>query len=376
MKVEQLTWTERTGWKTTFGDKSVEPQIVFVFGDNASLFKSDALGWLRSRYHNAHFFGGTAAYEISQAGFCENSVVATAVEFKNVSFQLAKASLADRPADVVARNLVAQFSDRENISHVLVLCDGLHINGTRFVNAVTELLPDVPVTGGMTAAADVKEPTVEILDDESLSRYAIALAFGKGVKTGYGSGGGWDAFGIDRIITRSDGNRVYEIDGEPALALYKKYLGEEGENLSYDVQYFPLFLKETQDAAGRVRSVISIDEAENSLIFAADMPQGWHVRLMKYNSGRLAEGAAGAAGKSLAGIDPGKPFLAFLVSCVGRQVVLRKRVVDEIDASVRVLGGNQYMMGFYSRGEICPLDRRSCPVYHNQTMTVTTISDE
>ncbi|MDD4005200.1 MAG: FIST N-terminal domain-containing protein [Elusimicrobiaceae bacterium] len=376
MKFEQIVWTRGAGWKILVSEKSLQPQLVFVFGSNEALRDSAAPDYFKARFPGAHLFGGTSAYEINQNGFAENSVVATAAEFDNPELQFAKAPLTQASSEEAARVLAAQFSGRENISHIIVLCDGLHINGARFAGELGRQLPGIAVTGGMTASADVAESTVELLDGELLERHAIAVAFGKNVKTGYGSGGGWDAFGVYRKITRSEENCVYEIDGEPALALYRKYLGGQPDRLEYSVQYFPLLLKETAESGGRVRSVIRIDESKNALIFAADMPEGWHVRLMKYNPGRLAEGAAGAAGKGVAGINMNRNFLALLVSCVGRQVVMKKRIEDEIDAAVRVLGGNQIMFGFYSRGEICPLERAGGPVYHNQTMTITTLSDE
>ena len=48
---------------------------------------------------------------------------------------------------------------------------------------------------------------------------------------GHGSRGGWDFFGPERRVTRSEGNVLYELDGTPALDLYKKYLGARASGL-------------------------------------------------------------------------------------------------------------------------------------------------
>jgi len=41
--------------------------------------------------------------------------------------------------------------------------------------------------------------------------------------------GGWDPFGPERLITKSKENILYELDGQSALELYKKYLGEHAK---------------------------------------------------------------------------------------------------------------------------------------------------
>ena len=104
---------------------------------------------------------------------------------------------------------------------------------------------------------------------------------------------------------------------------------------------------------------------------------GW-VAFQPFESARnhLAEGAMHSAEKSIVGVDTARKFLALAVSCIGRQIVMKHRVDEEIEEASQVLGGKKVMCGFYSLGEICPQAvGEKWPKYHNQTMTITTVGD-
>jgi hypothetical protein len=111
------------------------------------------------------------------------------------------------------------------------------------------------------------------------------------------------------------------------------------------------------------------------MTFAGDMPEGATATLMKANFERLIDGATGAATMSRSSITD-NPDLAILISCVGRKLVLKDRVEDEVIAVESVLGKQTAMTGFYSYGEICPQvpTEKQCAL-HNQTMTITTFKE-
>ncbi len=67
---------------------------------------------------------------------------------------------------------------------------------------------------------------------------AVGL-YGKKLSVGYASLGGWDSFGPERLITKSEGNVLYELDGKSALELYKKYLGEHAGGFPATGLLFP-----------------------------------------------------------------------------------------------------------------------------------------
>jgi hypothetical protein len=192
---------------------------------------------------------------------------------------------------------------------------------------------------------------------------------------GSASLGGWDPFGPERLITRSSGNILFELDGRSALDLYKLYLGDHAAELPASGLLFPLSLRTREGDAGVVRTILAVDEESSSMTFAGDVPEGGYVRLMKANFDRLIDGAMGAARTSAGAAGVGTPDLALLISCVGRKMVLGQRVEEEVEGVREVLGEGTVLTGFYSYGEISPFTPSARCELHNQTMTITTFSE-
>jgi hypothetical protein len=178
------------------------------------------------------------------------------------------------------------------LRHLFVLSDGLLVNGSALVEGLKSALPeDVTVTGGLSGDGDRFQETLVVLDGPPESGIIAAVGFyGEHLKVGFGSLGGWDPFGPERRITRSRENVLYELDGKSALDLYKKYLGEHAEGLPSTGLLFPLSLRTREGETGVVRTILSIDEAENSLTFAGDVPEGAYARLMMANFDRVDRG--------------------------------------------------------------------------------------
>ena len=200
--------------------------------------------------------------------------------------------------------------------------------------------------------------------------------YGDALRMGHGSMGGWDIFGPERTITRARANVLYELDGRPALDLYKSYLGELSGGLPATGLLFPLAIRTAgsrPDEPSLVRTILAVDEDDQSMTFAGDMPEGARAQLMRANVDRLIEGAADAALMVDGGGGAG-PTLVLGISCVGRRLVLGERTEEEIEATVECLPGGVQQIGFYSYGEISPHASGLCEL-HNQTMTLTTIHE-
>jgi hypothetical protein len=246
------------------------------------------------------------------------------------------------------------------------------------VSGVTKHLPEgVTLTGGLAGDGTRMSETLVFRDNLPETNIIAALGlYGRRLKVGFGSLGGWDSFGPERLVTKSKGNVLYELDGQPALDLYKKYLGEEAKGLPATGLLFPLSVRARPGETPVVRSFLSIDEAAQSLAFAGDVPEGAYARLMKANFDRLIDGATGAAQTTHQAIGSATPDLAILISCVGRKLVLKQRIEEEVEAVRDVLGASAVLAGFYSYGEISPFTPGARCELHNQTMTITTLSEE
>ncbi|MBZ0105100.1 MAG: FIST C-terminal domain-containing protein [Sulfuricella denitrificans] len=376
MKIEQRYWTEGEGWQLEgSGNLEGAADWVLVFGGSDAAREATCLEELRQYYPDALVMGCSTAGEICGTRVRDDSIVATAVHFEHSHIQPAGIDITDAGESHDAGKRLALSLSHEGLVHVLVLSDGLRVNGSELARGLRENLPQgVAVTGGLAGDGGRFAHTLVCAGGKAAEGRIAALGFyGDRLRVGYGSLGGWDTFGTERLITKSKGNVLYELDGESALTLYKKYLGEHAAGLPATALLFPLALRGEQ--GDLVRTVLGVDEAEQSMTFAGDMPEGTYARLMKANFDRLVDGASGAAGVSHEMLNGSSPDLAILISCVGRKLVLKQRIEEEVEGVREVLGEHAVLTGFYSYGEICPHDAITRCELHNQTMTITTFSE-
>lgn len=378
MKVDQLRWSATTGWESgPTGELAESAQLVLLFGNTEILKNKEPLDKIKTAYPNAHLLGCSTAGEICGTQVTDESLVATAVNFEFSQLKGARTKLSDVGNSFQAGEHLANSLDKEGLVHVFVLSDGIEVNGSDLVEGLVNSLPDsITLTGGLSGDGEHFKETLVFWDGPPESGVITALGlYGERLKVGYGSLGGWDPFGPDRVITRSNANVLYELDGKSALELYKRYLGEHALGLPATGLLFPLSLRSKKGDTGVVRTILSINEEEKSMTFAGNVPEGDYARLMKANFDRLIDGASEAAKTSYEAIGSSSPDLAILISCVGRKMVLRQRVEEEVEGVREILGDQTVLTGFYSYGEISPFRPGVKCSLHNQTMTITTFSE-
>ncbi|MDO9566112.1 MAG: FIST N-terminal domain-containing protein [Candidatus Desulfaltia sp.] len=379
MKIEQRVWTKENGWMPEkSGNFNKDVQLVLVFGSTSALKNLERFNEIKSDYPNADVFGCSTAGEVCGTQVLDDSIIATAVNFEYTEVKSSRIIISDVENSFQAGKQLAHSLDKQGLKHVIVLSEGTKINGSDLVRGLTQHLPDeVTLTGGLSGDGARFEETIVVWNGEPANDAVACLGFyGDRLKIGYGSLGGWDTFGPYRLITRSEGNVLYELDGKSALELYKKYLGEHAKGLPATGLLFPLNLKVKEGDRPVVRTILSIDEKDQSMTFAGDVPEGAYVQLMKANFDRLIDGATGAAKICHEAVGSKSPDLAILISCVGRKMVLKQRVEEEVEAVSEVLGENTVLTGFYSYGEISPFIPGAKCELHNQTMTITTLLEE
>jgi hypothetical protein len=371
-------WTEKNGWLVD-QEPAGDANWVLYFGTTQRLAAdSPAITELRQRFPKALCCGCSTAGEILQGSVTDDSVVAVAVRFEHTEVRgVALPVQSAEQTRQVAADLARQLSSDE-LAHILVLSDGLKVNGSQLAQGFRDALPDhVRVTGGLAGDGTSFGKTLIGLNERIDSEMVAAIGFyGNKLRVSYGSEGGWESFGPKRRITRSHNNILYELDGQPALALYKRYLGDRAADLPATGLLYPLqLLASASEDKGLVRTILAVDEDQQSLTFAGDMPENFYARLMKTRHGGLISGAEQAGHNAAKEMTGNNNQLAVLVSCVGRRLVLGSRAVEELDAAQRMLGSGCTTIGFYSYGEICPPQGSSRCELHNQTMTITTFSE-
>ncbi len=377
MNVTQSIWKKETGWVADLQRIPADTaQLVLLFGDTLVLSDASLLYQIRTRFPTALIVGCSTAGEICGTEVCTDSLVLTAVSFASTRVGGAMIRLGEAEDSEQAGTRLAQGLEKDGLVHVLVLSDGLRVNGTDLVRGlVRHLPPQVSVTGGLAGDSDRFKNTCVVWNGEVVNGAIAAVGFyGDSLEIGYGSLGGWDPFGPERLITRSRGNVLYELDGQSALELYRKYLGEHASGLPATGLLFPLSLRTDVDDTPVVRTILAINEEEQSMTFAGDMPEGTYARLMKANFDRLIDGAVGAAERSVKPLGS-DPDLALLISCVGRRMILKQRTEEEVEGVRDVVGKKAVLTGFYSYGELSPFAPGEPCALHNQTMTVTTFAE-
>lgn len=376
MQLQTVSYRGGT-WSQALRTELDSPEtLVLAFG--ASGFAADhaPLRELARAFPGSHILGCSTSGEIHDTKLCDDTISVAVVRFAAARLRRADAAVSSPAGSEIAGEAIARALAAPDLRSVFLLSDGLNVNGSELVRGLNTVLPPtVVVTGGLAGDGARFKQTWTLADGGARNGVISAVGiYGDSVRIGHGSRGGWDIFGLERHVSRSRGNVLYELDGKPALALYKEYLGERSAGLPATALLFPLSLRTVPDGQEVVRTVLAVDEATQSMTFAGDIPQGSRVRLMRANFDRVIQGACDAGIAATGGDAASGPVLAIAISCVGRRLVLGERTEEEIEAVREALPAHAQQIGFYSYGEISPHGFGSCDL-HNQTMTLTTISE-
>ncbi|WP_025872113.1 FIST signal transduction protein [Methylobacillus glycogenes] len=355
--------------------------LVLVFGSVRRFSDAKLPAQLKERYPAAQIVGCTTSGEIGPQGVSDDSLQITAIGWEKTMQRIvhARASNMQSSAETAA-NLARQLKS-DSLRTVLLFSDGLHINGSELLQGFQSVLGDIPIVGGMAGDSAEFVKTLQLLNDTVAEGLVIAIGlYGDKLITASGALGGWKPYGPPRKITRSEKNVVYEMDGKPALPLYRMYIGEQNaKSLPGSGLRFPFaIIEDGKREVEKVRTLLAIDAANNSLTFAGNVEEGETVRLCQTTHDRLVDGAGGAARLvtgNLDAISTSQAGLALCVSCVGRKLVMAEQIADEIHAVQQILGGQTTLTGFYSYGEFCPRPNTTDSVLHNQTMTIGYLSE-
>ncbi|OQP50323.1 histidine kinase [Niastella yeongjuensis] len=351
-------------------------QLVLGFGGKDVINTQPVYEELKSSFPEAHIVLCSTAGEIINNRVNDNSVSIAAIELEKTSIQPVTVNIRDYDNSYEAGKALIRLISFSNLSYILIISDGSHVNGSELIRGINELVNNrVPVTGGLAGDGTNFQSTLVGLNEKPSSGNIVAIPFyGKHFVVSHASMGGWEIFGPERTVTKSVANQLFEIEGQKALDLYKTYLGPYADELPGSALLFPLGVKEHEEDAPIVRTILSIDQETGSMVFAGDVPNGSKVRFMKANFDKLVDAATHAAGLAFQKL-PGAPQLALLISCVGRKVILGKRTEEEVEAVADTFGSQTLLTGFYSYGEISPFNDQAKCELHNQTMTITTFDE-
>ncbi|MDP2205990.1 MAG: FIST C-terminal domain-containing protein [Alphaproteobacteria bacterium] len=357
---------------------NINPQLLIVFADKRFLADAAQMAVFPAARDGFHIIGCSSAGEISGDGASVGKITLMAIHFENTGLRVSSACVAgDNGSYMSGQSIAMQLATTPGLKSIFALSPGLGINGSAFAAGLADGAPaKTVITGGLAGDGTAFKDTLTLLDGKVSNDCAVAFGlYGDNISVGSGSQGGWKPFGPIRSVTRAVNNILYELDGKPALELYKTYLGDKAAELPSSGLLYPLSIVDAQHRTetGLIRTILDINEAENSIILAGNLPQNSLVRLMHADIDSLVEGAESAAQD--AGKAASSPTATLMVSCVGRRLVMGHDIDEEVDAVTAQLGKSAYA-GFYSYGEVSPFGSAGRPELHNQTMTITTFSEK
>lgn len=377
MKVVQAKKIKNSDWEYISKNTPLKNPLVLVFGGRFELEKQEVIDDIRKEFPYDNVVFGSTSGEIIGENVFETSIVVTAIEFEKSSFIVKTANIFDfnKNAKQLGENLIKELPT-ENLKHVFVLSEGSFVNGSALIEGIeTSFNNKISLTGGMCGDGSRFEKTLASFKENPKEGEIIIIGFyGDSLEISFASFGGWSPFGPERIITKSEGNVLFEIDNLPALDLYSKYLGDKASELPQASLLFPLNVTPKGKSKPVVRTILSINKENNSMVLAGDVPEGSKVQLMMASVDAIADGAYEAAKLAMEN-RKNEPQLALLVSCIGRKLVMDQRVEEEIEEVMNVIGKQTSLTGFYSYGEMAPFHGETACELHNQTMTLTLISE-
>ncbi|MDR3412458.1 MAG: FIST N-terminal domain-containing protein [Formivibrio sp.] len=371
MEISQFCWTPNTGWETPPASARTA-NLVLVFAQAAYFRQPKCYQDLRRMFPTANILGCSTAGSIYGTTISDGDIIVTAVNFKKGHVRLVRAETgASGDLQTIAAALMTELAAAD-LRHAFVLSDGLSINGSDLARGLNST--GIPVTGGLAGDGTSFASTWVMANAPAAQNLVALIGFFGEIKVKSGCIAGWGEFGAERLITRSHGNVMYEIDHQPALTIYTKYLGQMAKDLPSSGLRFPLSIRTSEQEEPVIRTLLGIDPIAHSLTFAGDVPQGGLCRLMKTDVDTLIE-SSGTAADAAKPDTKDNPSLGIVVSCVGRRLVLGQLTEEELDIVRDRLGPKTTLSGFYSYGELAPFSNTVSCQLHNQTMTLTTLTE-
>ncbi len=364
----------------TLGERLVQdlgnkPHVCWLFCEPADGM-SEMLVGITEAVGTPKLAGCTTDGEISTGGFSTGSVVLGGVVSDTITFEVASTSSIGAGSENAGRRLAQQLP--RAAAHVQIFSDGLTGNGCAILRGMESVFgPQVPISGGAAGDARAMKQTWQFIGSRVLTDSVTAIAFSGNVQVGTGVRSGWFPAGVPKTVTRAAGNVVYEMEGEPALAVYRRYLGPLADKLPAVGIQFPFGIVDEVGSLGEspiLRAPMAINETDGSVTFAGEIPQGSTIGLTTGGSATsLLDASADAARRAMDALGGVSPSMIFFYSCMARKILLGTRTGEETERISNVVGRHVPIIGFYTYGEYCPnVSGNECKL-HNETATVTVV---
>ena len=357
-------------------DLGRKPDVCWLFASPHKDLENLVRGVVRVLGHR-NLVGCTSDGEISNQGFHTGSVVLAGIATDLIDFQVVSTSNLGLDSEEAGKRLAQKLSP--GVKFLQVFSDGLTGNGCALLRGIARVLgPHIPVAGGSAADDGKFEQTWQFSGDEVLTDGAVAIGLYGDFHLGTGVASGWSPVGIEKKVTRAKGNIIYELNGQPALEVYQRFLGKHAEKLPRVGVEYPLALMcpvETtaEDDYCLFRATVSVNHEGGSLIFAGEVPEGTKVRLTCADRTSVLKAVKIAAENARRELEGRTPLIIFLYSCMARKILLGRYTREELHLVREIIGGDIPVVGFYTYGEYCRIKPEGPNLLHNETVALSVL---
>lgn len=360
------------------------PTLLILFASSTAYDQEELLLYLKSRSPNSIIIGCSTSGEITNAGSKDRSVALMAIYSDSLIFTpgLGRNIKEDakKAGSEFAKNILEKSGEVPKA--VLMLPDGLAGNGADIVRGVLEVFgQDFRLAGGSAGDDYLFKETYEYYDKEVLTGSVVGVGLYGRFSFGIGVRHGWIPIGIPRIATKSEGNILYELDGKPAIEIYKDQFGrndiiKNDEPFARLAITYPLGVIAPNKDGYLIRDPLKVED-DGSITCAAEITQGSEVHIMIGSKEEAIEAAKDAAQMALMQVKGKRIKAAFLFNCIARKKLLMQKKQEEIDRIREIIGMDVPIIGFYTYGEQAPLGGEviTCS-FHNETDVLFLLAEE
>lgn len=357
------------------GDRTPRAGLLFAGIDHDHQVLVDAV---EARYPGLPLIGGTGHGELSSEGFAEDSVALMLLHSERVEFGTGVGEGVRADPEGAARGAAAQAKKglTQPVRLGLTTPEGLGLDVKAVIDTIhAELGPDVPVCGGLAGDQVRFEQTYQFCNGRVYSDAVPVLVMAGPLRVATGVASGWVPIGDEHRLTKTEGQTIFEIDGEPVREVWDRYFG------SFDLRgsrnMFVLYPDGSEGDASREFYVCAAShfQEDGSMVTLNPVIQGARIRFADATRDQVLD-AAGSSAESARARYEGTPDAAFVFSCAARHAWLGTQVGRELGLLKEHVGADVPTLGFYTYGEICPLRGSATPYTHGSTFVTVLVGEE
>lgn len=350
-------------------------KLAIVFG--SSWFdQAQMLSGIRGVIGDIPLIGESTAGEILPHGASSHHCIVVLIASETLACSIGFSEQVDQhPREAGQKAAQAALRDFPGTQRIgfLLFGDGLITTYGDVVRGLQESLGTSSLIVGAMAGDDLRfERTYQYFRGQALNQSVVGVLLGRPAKIGVGSEHGFAPISKPRRITRAKANLLFELDQQPASAVYEEYFGAElvqrmhGERMSRQGIAYPLGIQYGSTNQWLLRNVIGFGR-DGSLACSGEVPEGSWLQLMMGSRELAVDAAYRAAQQAMRALNRVACVLVF--DSVVRRTLLGSQLAAAELARIReVVGPSVPLVGCYTYGEQAPF--QSATSYeHTATQT-------